>query len=178
MFEKTPVRYREYSLYKYFFRRFVLKNRLIGKGILAVMLVFGLVFAGCKQQSSEEDKQVIIKINGVSGFDTAMVWVFAEMPSGGGGQQTPVNDAIGYNSNNNGEFTTPLVVPRNNTALTDTFWQGGKDCYVVIIKMEDGSQTKDTWMYTNGQESPVKVSFPEAPTEPIALNFNKFKKNS
>jgi hypothetical protein len=100
------------------------------------MPVSGLVFAGCKQRSSEEDEQVIIKINGVSGFDAATVRVFAEMPSGGGGQQTPVNDAIGYNNNNNGEFTTLLVVPRNNTALTGTFWQGGKDCYIVIIKME------------------------------------------
>jgi hypothetical protein len=171
VFEKTPVRYREYSLYKYSFRRFVLKNRLISKGILAVMLVFGMVFAGCKQPASEEDKQVIIKINGVSGFDAAMVWVFAELPSG---QSEPVNAAVGYNTVEDNALQALLVVPKDNKIETKTLWQGGGNYYVAIVKVEAGKLTNTAWGYSKGSQF-AKVSFD---VSPVILKFSDFAVNS
>jgi hypothetical protein len=60
VFEKTLIRYREYSLYKYFLRRFVMKNRLIGRGMFLIVLVFfGLVFTGCPADVKTDDEPVI-----------------------------------------------------------------------------------------------------------------------
>ena len=60
-----------------------MKNKLIVlMGILAIMLVFGLVFIGCKQPANDEEgKQVVIKIENITSFTTTgHIMAFAAMP--------------------------------------------------------------------------------------------------
>jgi hypothetical protein len=60
---------------------------------------------------------VTVKITDVSGFESAVVMVFAEMPAQ---NQWPVNSAVGSGNIKNNALEVLLTIPKNNTTVTDT----------------------------------------------------------
>jgi len=128
-----------------------------------------------KTTTGEENKS--IKIENITGFPTtqAGVFVFAELPNG---NNYPVNTAIQYGEISNGVLSVDLVVPTNNTwngtnGQANAKWKGEGDFYVALVKVENQTFS-GFWVFTNGEDSPVKVSFTD--TEALTtLDFDKFK---
>jgi hypothetical protein len=66
VFEKTPVRHGGYSLYKYFFRRFVMRNKLILNLLLIAAGGMGMVgTAGCDNGTGTASSGPATKFEGV-----------------------------------------------------------------------------------------------------------------
>jgi hypothetical protein len=79
VFEKTPVRYRGYSLCQYFFRRFVLKNRLDFLRMAACMvLATAFVFIGCATSSGVTELPSLEGAWKNQGSSAGITFVFAD----------------------------------------------------------------------------------------------------
>jgi hypothetical protein len=156
-----------------------MKNRQILMGILAVVLVFGLVFVGCDQATNgdgQEGKQVIIKIENISDFIAngigGQIIIFAELPEEPLTQATNITTtAVGYSEVSGGNLSIRLTIPEDNWRETEQPWQGGGEYYVAIFKIEPYQQTPPPKIYYNNGVV-AKVSFDSSP---VILDFSNFQ---
>jgi hypothetical protein len=153
-----------------------MKNRHTLMGILAVVLVFGLAFVGCKQPTDDNDggtvnadpkKVMITGITGIAGR-YCRIMVTRNKLTQLNGDNVPDNVAVGSTTIGGDTVEIPLKVPNQNFYETDTLWTGnGK--YYVLFGQADGSGGVMT--YTGNTAGPIQVDFNEAEK---SLSFDKF----
>jgi len=167
-------------------------KKMFWLGILVMALVFGMMSVGCAStgggggstagntattNNPVEPIRKSVKIENITGLTgNPGVWVFAELPSGG---RLPANTAIQWGTISRGNLQVNLVVPRDNTWNTTTNgqpnarWTGSGDFYVALIPSDGRSfDYPKARIFTDGGDTPVKVSFTEALT---TLDFSKFR---
>jgi len=111
-----------------------------------------------------------VRIENVTGLTgKAVVWLFAELPSGG---NEPTNTAIKTGTISKGILSINLVVPKDDTIETNQRWTGTGNFYVALVPIIDiYYDTSSARIFTNGENAPVKVPFAEALT---TLDYSKF----
>jgi hypothetical protein len=106
---------------------------------------------------------------GTQNWERAGVWLFTDVDTYG----YPINIAIQSDSiKNNALSSLNLVTPVDNTWNMGMSWAGKGDYYVALVPIYDGSYYPNYGrIFTNGGNSPVKVSINEPLT---TLDFSKF----
>jgi hypothetical protein len=143
--------------------------------LFPLIIIIILFISSCKGIA---EKSIIIRDVTIRGEVIAVI--FKELPDESSDSLVPVNTAVRSGTIADDTLFVDLVIPRHNTVSFDENgkinerWSGSGRYYVGIIPLYYSSgDIMDSYIFTGGGDSPVKVSFNKNYT---ALDFGDFRR--